>query len=458
MPSWRQGRFASASDRRRNRDAAAARDRPVRALGEHAVPGDDAVLDRTGASISIPPPSAPAKPAPVTTTVLSLSETWSSSSGAKATMPPPNAAGVESGFVLTVVTRLPVTSVRSIVAVACGTPQHWSMLIPPARASSSPKSIEPVYSTALLLMTLSSMSSAPTPPTSSGRRAVRDRAVRDGAVAADDTVAQHERAGEAVVDAAGGRIARGRADRCGRPAVLFVTRVLVRVRTPPLSIPPPLLNPHARGPQKPGGMDEFDITVSPVTMLFEIVTVAPVPLNGGWSSCEVGIPMPPPNVTSGSGCALLTPPVIVTPSIETFRASGAVARKIVTTGPPPLMTVLSAPAPWTWMLLSIVMPPENVPGAIAIVSPSCAAATAGCDPALGTGFEADAQSAGGRGMRGDGKHGDEGAAESGDERGACACPMLLSVGSSVGPAQLAKSSKSGVLVIGVSLLPSGRIV
>jgi hypothetical protein len=49
-------------------------------------------------------------------------------------MPPPNPAGVESGFVLTVVTRLPVTSVRWIVAVACGTPQHWSTLIPPASA------------------------------------------------------------------------------------------------------------------------------------------------------------------------------------------------------------------------------------------------------------------------------------------------------------------------------------
>src|SRR2546425_137498 len=45
------------------------------------------------------------------------------------------------------------------------------------------------------------------------------------------------------------------------PAVLFVTRVLVSVRTPPLSIPPPLLNPHARAPQNPGGMNEFDITV-----------------------------------------------------------------------------------------------------------------------------------------------------------------------------------------------------
>jgi hypothetical protein len=42
-------------------------------------------------------------------------------------------------------------------------------------------------------------------------------------------------------------------------------------------------------------------TVLPVITLLEIDTVAPVPLNGGWSSCEVGIQTPPPNVTSGSG-------------------------------------------------------------------------------------------------------------------------------------------------------------
>ena len=98
-------------------------------------------------------------------------------------------------------------------------------------------------------------------------------------------------------------------------------------------------------PQKPGGMDEFDVTVLPVMTLFEIDTVAPVPLNGGWSSWEVGIHTPPPNVTFESGCELLTPPVIVTPSIVTLRPSGAVARKIVTTGPPPLMIVSSRPRP-----------------------------------------------------------------------------------------------------------------
>ena len=65
------------------------------------------------------------------------------------------------------------------------------------------------------------------------------------------------------------------------PTTLFVTRVFVSVSTPPLSIPPPLLNAHARGPQNPGGIVSLERTVLPVMTLFEIETVAPVPLNGG---------------------------------------------------------------------------------------------------------------------------------------------------------------------------------
>jgi hypothetical protein len=94
------------------------------------------------------------------------------------------------------------------------------------------------------------------------------------------------------------------------PAVLFVTRVFVRVNTPPLSMPPPRLKPQGRGPQNPGGIAEFEVTTFPVISLFEIATVAPVPSKGGWSSCATGIQTPPANVTSGSGCVLLTPPVM----------------------------------------------------------------------------------------------------------------------------------------------------
>ena len=112
--------------------------------------------------------------------------------------------------------------------------------------------------------------------------------------------------------------------------------------------------------------------------LFVIATVAPVPLNGGSGSCDVGIQMPPPKVTAVSGWLLLTPPVTVTPSIDTDSLSGAVARKIVSTGPPPVIVVAPEPAPLIATLLSMVTPPAKVPAATVIVSPSCAAVTAAC--------------------------------------------------------------------------------
>ena len=146
------------------------------------------------------------------------------------------------------------------------------------------------------------------------------------------------------------------------PAVLFVMWVFVIVSTPPLSIPPPVLKPHGKGPQKgPGGLIAREVTVLPVMTLSSIVTVAPVPLNGGPGSCLTGIQTPPPKTTSASGAESLTPPVIVTPRIETVRNSGSGSRKIVSTGPPPAMTVEWAPAPTSATLLSIVTPPANVP-------------------------------------------------------------------------------------------------
>jgi hypothetical protein len=146
------------------------------------------------------------------------------------------------------------------------------------------------------------------------------------------------------------------------PAVLFVMRVFVSVSTPPLSIPPPVLKPHGKGPQKgPGGPNDREVTVFAVMTLSSIVTVAPVPLNGGPDSCLTGMRTPPPNVTSSSGEESLTPPVIVTPRMVTLRCSGSGSRKIVSTGPPPAMTVECEPAPTSAMLLSIVTPPANVP-------------------------------------------------------------------------------------------------
>jgi hypothetical protein len=68
----------------------------------------------------------------------------------------------------------------------------------------------------------------------------------------------------------------------------------------------------------------------------------------------------------------------VTATPEIVTVSSEVPRKspIVTTGPPPLITVAFAPAPTRSTLLSIVMPPAKLPGPTLIVSPSSAASSA----------------------------------------------------------------------------------
>ncbi len=72
----------------------------------------------------------------------------------------------------------------------------------------------------------------------------------------------------------------------------------------------------------------------------------------------------------------MTPPVIVTPLIETVGSVEPLVTPIVITGPPPRMIVAAAPEPTSRTLLAIVIPPENVPSPIRILSPSCAASTA----------------------------------------------------------------------------------
>jgi hypothetical protein len=94
--------------------------------------------------------------------------------------------------------------------------------------------------------------------------------------------------------------------------------------------------------------------------LLAIVTVAP-PLEspGGGTS------IPPPDAKTpswpkkgvDSGLEWVTPPVIMTPVIETVGSPAAPTVPIVTTGLPPLMIVASEPAPTRRRLLSIVMPP-----------------------------------------------------------------------------------------------------
>src|SRR6266542_2615587 len=135
------------------------------------------------------------------------------------------------------------------------------------------------------------------------------------------------------------------------PATLSLTRVSVSVKTPELSIPPPLTNaqgcPAARGQENPpGGIVVRAVTRLRVMTLSLIATVAPAAL-----PADPGIETPPPATTDVEGCESLRPPVIV--------------RRLSTTS-----RWLSPPK------RSIVIPPWNVPGAIWIVSPSWAAFTA----------------------------------------------------------------------------------
>ena len=155
------------------------------------------------------------------------------------------------------------------------------------------------------------------------------------------------------------------------PATLSSMRVFVTVSVPQFAIPPPLANEHGLSQIGCGGPA---VTRLPLMTLSEIVTVAPIVL-----SAAAGINTPPPAVKKpvpncDSGFESLKPPVIVTRLIETVRL--AVPSPIVITGPPPSIVVAPADTPTRLTLLSIVIPPANVPGPSPIVSPSCAASTA----------------------------------------------------------------------------------
>src|SRR5438128_2548877 len=130
------------------------------------------------------------------------------------------------------------------------------------------------------------------------------------------------------------------------PTRLLLTVVFARDTVPQLSMPPP--NAPANGQLPPPGQGGPKGTVSvgatrlPVITLLLIVTVAP-PLK----SALGGISMPPPAAntpscpTNGVGCGFdrVTPPVIVTPSMETVGSVDSPKAPIVSTGPPPLITV-----------------------------------------------------------------------------------------------------------------------
>ena len=72
----------------------------------------------------------------------------------------------------------------------------------------------------------------------------------------------------------------------------------------------------------------------------------------------------------------MKPSVIVTPLSDTVGSVGAPAVPIVSTGPPPLITVAAAATPRKVNDFAIVTPPANVPGPTVIVAPSGAASTA----------------------------------------------------------------------------------
>src|SRR3954453_17024534 len=279
----------------------------------------------TGASISRPPPSPPAYAAPLTCTLLSVSVTCSSVSGRFVKRPPAKPDGVEAGFVLAAVTAFPLITTLRIVAAPCGKQgQPGSTLMPPASPAGSSVVSDPVYGAVFPLITLFCTSSAPPlpiPPASAwfaiGLFTVawlplmtlsRTISVAEKWLAMPPEPTSLAADGSDAVD----------------PDVLFVTREFVSVRTPPFAIPPPLLKPQAKkGLQKPDGMTACEVTVLPVITLFAIETVAPVLLNGGWSSCATRIETPPPNVTASPGAESFRPPVIVTPAIETFIAVGS---------------------------------------------------------------------------------------------------------------------------------------
>src|SRR5216684_1951603 len=140
------------------------------------------------------------------------------------------------------------------------------------------------------------------------------------------------------------------------PMWLSLTVVFARVRLPEVSMPPP--NAHATGQPPHGGNGTVSLgaTRLPVMTLFVIVTVAPPPKSlhaPPLKSVLGGTSMPPPAAQTpalpvhgtDSGLERVTPPVTVTPSIETVGSLAAPKVPIVRTGPPPLMIVRPGPAP-----------------------------------------------------------------------------------------------------------------
>src|SRR5215210_727893 len=161
------------------------------------------------------------------------------------------------------------------------------------------------------------------------------------------------------------------------PTRLSLTVTPISVSVPAFAIPPPKppANSHRRSPGQggPRGADVAGVWRLPVMTLFLIVTVAPV-----LPPAAAGISIPPPLLTAPM--LVWTPPVIVTPAIETVGSVMAPRTPIVSTGCPPLRIVFADPAPMIFTLTRTVAPPGNVPAASRIVSPRFALLRAARSP------------------------------------------------------------------------------
>src|SRR5262249_12707169 len=129
------------------------------------------------------------------------------------------------------------------------------------------------------------------------------------------------------------------------PDTLWLTTVLLNVSAPAVKMPPPRAIANGRSPLMQlsvmsagqGSVESAgpDGTARlPVTRLLRIVPVAPGP-----PSAAGGISMPPPRARNGTGSAVLSPPVTVTPLMLTVGSGEPSLTPIEITGPPPLMIV-----------------------------------------------------------------------------------------------------------------------
>src|SRR5437868_122851 len=309
---------------------------------------------------------------------------WKSTSG-PTLMPPANA--VESPTEFVIVAELPAIVVLVMLARATLS----EMKMPPGCAASSTLAGRAAFSSALLFVTELSPTVTTVPPSTQIPPPSAKRPL--GAVAPATLpamtlcliVSTSSQLMIAPPCASLASVERPDAD----PTRLSLTVVWSSVSVPQLSMPPPLAQAKGHGPpgqDGPNGSVLVGATRLPVMALFVIVTVAP-PLKSAFG----GISTPPPSAitpsspTNGmdSGLERVTPPVIVTPSIETAGSLEAPKAPIVSTGPPPLMMVEPAPAPTMSRLTSIVTPPAYVPGPLRIVSPLCAPASAGASSLYG---------------------------------------------------------------------------